>query len=393
MFIIRKIYQQVKDHLKQKQVTVITGMRRSGKSSIVKQILSEIESLNKVYLDLEQVILREIFKEKNYDNILRSLSQQFNLNIKEKIYIAIDEIQHAPELPSVIKYLYDHYDIKFIVTGSSSYYMKNLFTESLAGRKKIFELYPLDFSEFLDFKRVYHKDEDFKDFIFSNFEYGKFNILYDEYIEFGGFPEVVLAEDLMQKKDLLNDIISSYINIDVQSLSDFQRKDDFYSIIKMLAGRVGTRIDYAKLSKMVGISAVTLRNYMSFFEDTYLIQRVAVFTNNADIEIVKAKKLYFIDNGIVNILSEVSSGSQFENAIFNQLRHKGKLQYFSLKSGNEIDFILDGKLALEAKETPTISDLRNLSALADRAGITSYKLLGRHNSPNLSDYIWGGSIR
>jgi predicted AAA+ superfamily ATPase len=393
MFLPRKIYKEVENHLKQKQVTVITGMRRSGKTSIVRQLLLEVKSTNKAYLDLEQASLREIFKEKNYDNILLDLSKKFDLKLEEKIYIAIDEIQHAPELPSVIKYLYDHHDIKFIVTGSSSYYMKNLFTESLAGRKKIFELYPLDFGEFLDFKKIYHKDASLEDMTFGNFEYENFKKFYDEYIEFGGFPEVVLSPDIIQKKDLLNDIISSYISIDVQSLSDFKKKEDFYSIIKMLAGRTGTRIDYAKLSKMVGISAITLRNYIGFFEDTYLIHRVSVFTKNTDIEIVKAKKLYFIDNGLVNVLSDISSGVKFENAVFNQLRHKGGIKYYSMKDGREIDFILDDEIALEVKETPTNSDLNNLRKLAESLSIVKYMLVGKNNSPKFDKYIWGGSIR
>lgn len=393
MFLPRKIYQEVKSHLPKKQVTVITGMRRSGKTTIVRQLLSEIESPNKAYLDLEKADLREVFKEKNYDNILLELTQKFSLNLKEKIFIAIDEIQLAPELPSVIKYLYDNKNIKFIVTGSSSYYMKNLFTESLAGRKKIFELYPLDFGEFLDFNKIYHKDGNLGEVKFSKFEYENFKKFYDEYIEFGGFPEVVLSPDINQKKDLLNDIISSYISFDVKSLSDFKKKEDFYSIIKMLAGRTGTRIDYAKLSKVAGISAVTLRNYLSFFEDTYLISRVPVFTKNADIEIVKAKKLYFIDNGLVNILSDISSGSKFENAVFNQLRPLGDIKYYSMKDGREIDFILDEKIALEAKETPTDSDLNNLKKLAENLSIAKYSLIGRNNSPKFDAYIWGGSIR
>ena len=393
MFLPRKIYKEVENHLKQKQVTVVTGMRRSGKTSIVKQLLSQIKSTNKAYLDLEQVSLREIFKEKNYDNILLDLTRKFALDPKEKIYLAIDEIQHVPELPSVIKYLYDHHDIKFIVTGSSSYYMKNLFTESLAGRKKIFELYPLDFGEFLDFKKVYHKDENMDDLVFGNFEYENLKSFYNEYIEFGGFPEVVLSPDIIQKKDLLNDIVSSYISIDVQSLSDFKKKEDFYSIIKMLAGRTGTRIDYSKLSKIVGISAITLRNYINFFEDTYLIQRVPVFTKNADVEIVKAKKLYFIDNGLVNILSDVSSGARFENAVFNQLRHKGDVKYYAMKDGREIDFILNDEIALEAKETPTDPDLNNLKKLAENLSIMKYRLVGLRQSPKFDRYIWGGSIR
>ncbi len=112
-------------------------MRRTGKTTLVQHILSEIVSANKVYIDLQRADNRNLFAEKNYENILLELAKN-GLDIQKKMYIAIDEIQLVPEIPSVIKYLYDHHDIKFIITGSSSYYMKNLFSESLAGRKKIF---------------------------------------------------------------------------------------------------------------------------------------------------------------------------------------------------------------------------------------------------------------
>jgi len=93
MFLPRKIYQDIKDHLRQKQVTVITGMRRSGKTFIVEQLLLDIESSNKMYIDLQKADLREIFKEKNYDNILLDLAKRFGLDPKEKMYVVIDEIQ------------------------------------------------------------------------------------------------------------------------------------------------------------------------------------------------------------------------------------------------------------------------------------------------------------
>src|SRR3989338_11540272 len=150
----RKLYPFLNEHLGKKQITVITGMRRTGKTTLLKQLLADIPTANKIYVDLERIDNREMFLEKNYDAIIYNLRQR-GLDIKHKVFVGLDEIQLAPNLPSVLKYLYDNYDIKFIVTGSSSYYIKNLFTESLAGRKKVFELYPLDFGEFLVFKEVH----------------------------------------------------------------------------------------------------------------------------------------------------------------------------------------------------------------------------------------------
>ncbi len=393
VFYPRKIYPELKEHLDSDDVTIITGMRRTGKTTLVEHLLSEINSNNKIFLDLEKISNQEIFGDKNYDNVIINLEQQ-GLSRSERMYVALDEIQTMSNIPSVIKYLHDHYNIKFILTGSSSYYLKNLFTESLAGRKKLFELSPLDFGEFLTFKNVSYKLFENIDSIgsFDVHEYDRLKSYYDEYIEFGGFPKVVLAKSVKEKRSILEDIISSYINIDIKSIADFKDASAVFNIAKMLAGRIGCKLDYSKLSRLTGLSRPTIVNYIYLFESTYLISLVSVHTKNADREIVKAQKVYFSDSGLAGILSDIDGGSKFENSIFNQIRNKGDLRYFSLKAGNEIDFILDGKFALEVKETPTESDIKNLIYLADKAGISSYKLLGRNISPNFSDYIWGGSI-
>ncbi|MFA4831688.1 MAG: AAA family ATPase, partial [Patescibacteria group bacterium] len=116
MFLPRKIYPELKKHLKQKQITVITGMRRTGKTTLLRQLLKDISSKNKIYIDLERLDNRELFSQKNYDNILRELAAR-GLSLEEKMYLAIDEIQMLPSAPSVLKYLYDTFDVKFIVTG------------------------------------------------------------------------------------------------------------------------------------------------------------------------------------------------------------------------------------------------------------------------------------
>ncbi len=397
MFIERQIHKNIRNYLKERQIIVITGMRRVGKTTLVKELLKEITSDNKVYIDLQQVENREIFSDKNFDNILLQLRSMRGLDLGKKMYIAIDEIQLVPELPGIIKYLYDHNDIKFIVTGSSSYYMKNLFTESLSGRKIIFELYPLNFWEFLDFKSVKHINNDFVISTIAESGYSALKLHYDEFIEYGGFPEVVLAHSLEMKKEMLKDIINSYINIDVETLSDFKKKEDFYKLVKILAERVGSRMDYAKLSNIVGITNVTLKNYLKFLEDTYLIHRISVFTESREKEITKAQKLYFSDTGIANILADLSGGAKFENTVFNQLKHFGEVRYYALKTGREIDFVLkiEGKpvVALEVKETPTQFDVENLTKLAKVAGIGRSVVIGKNLTPNFTNYIWGGDIR
>lgn len=393
MFITRRIYVALTNHLKQRPMTVITGMRRTGKTTLLRQLLTEIPSKNKLYFDLERIDHRELFSQKNYDAIIHLL-QQRNLTIKEKIYLAIDEIQLLPNIVSVLKYLYDNYEIKFIVTGSSSYYFKNLFTESLAGRKRLFTLYPLDFGEFLTFKEIPFRSENFLEKTFNPLEYERLKPYYEEYLNFGGFPEVALLNQNGAKKDLLADIISSYINIDIKTLSDFTDERELYQLMKMLAVRTTARLDYSKLSRLTGIHRLKVQNYLDLFENTYLVNRISVLTKNPDREIVKAQKLYFCDNGILKTLAEVDSGVQFENAVFNQLKQKTQeLRYFSLKTGREIDLILDNKIGLEIKETPISSDAQNLKKLACLADLKKTRLIGRFPSAHFTDYIWGGDIK
>ena len=216
---------------------------------------------------------------------------------------------------------------------------------------------------------------------------------YEQYIIFGGFPEVVLSKKTEDKKDLLNDIISSYINVDIKTISDLRNSQNIFNLVKMLAGRTGTRLDYTKLSSLTGISRPTLYNYLYLLEQSFLITLVPVIAKNPDKEIVKAKKIFFNDNGILNVLSDISSGAKFENSVFNQLRHLGEINYYALKSGKEIDFILNKGFAFEVKETPSENDVKYLKNLSRQIKISKSRVIGRHPSPNFDDFIWGGDIR
>ncbi len=389
-FYKRTIFSELSDHLLKKQITIITGMRRTGKTTLLKQLLS-ISGKNNIYFDLDRFDHRDLFSEKNFDNIIQYL-RSVGLKTDEKMFIGIDEIQILPQITSVLKYFYDNYNIKFIVTGSSSYYLKNLFTESLSGRKKVFILNTLSFSEYLEFNEVtFNLDNTFSK-VFIRSEYELLKNHYENYIKFGGFPEIVLSPDITVKKDILFDILESYIRIDIKSLSDFRDSKIVTNLIKLSASRAAYRIDYAKLSRMGGISRQTVVNYMDLFENTFLITRLGVYSKNTDRKMVKSKKLYFNDNGLLNILTEADSGIQFENCVFNQLKQYGNLSYFSLKSGNEIDFIVNNKYAFESKETADLHDYKKLEAMSKSLSIPEYKIISRNPSPNVKESIWGGYI-
>lgn len=387
----RKIYPELLKHAQKSLNTVLTGMRRTGKTTLMKQLLVDLPNKNSLFLDLERPDNREIFLQKNYENIRDDFLRR-GLSDKVAMVVALDEIQFVHEIPSVIKYLSDHYPIKFIVTGSSSYYLKNVFSESLSGRKKIFELYPLDFAEYLTFKGIQNVPGDWVSSQVSASEYMRLSRYYEDYIQYGGFPQVVMAETTADKIDLLADIMSAYINVDVQTLADFVDVRNVYNLIKILASRVGGRVEVSKLAQLSGLSRPTVTNYLEFLEKTYLIMTVPVHTNSIDREIVKARKLYFGDTGLANHLTQLSSGAQFENTLYNQLARQGKLEYYALKNGLEIDFVYNKQIALEAKETPTKSDLPQLDRLARSAKVAQSRLVGRKLTNSFTDYIWGGTI-
>lgn len=388
----RNVYSELDEALPEKQIIVITGMRRVGKTTSVKYLLEKIQSNNKIYFDLERVEYRILFKETNYQNIIEALRSE-GLDLSQKAFIAIDEIQLVPDVTSVIKYLYDNFDIKFIVTGSSSFYLKNHFTESLAGRKRVIEMQTLGFDEYLVFREI---NAFFEPGVFKKINpiiYNRLLPFYKDYLEYGGFPEVVLSDKKTTKEALLKDIINSYLQIDIKYLADFTKVDEIYKIIALLTSRVCSKVDYSKLASITGINRQLIKDYLLFFEQTFLIRQVPAFVKNIDREIALQKKLYFTDNGLLNILGKVSYSALLENSIANQLSRAGEVRYYARRNGQEIDFILNGNTAFEVKETPGSQYLQVLNTRSNQIDINQIYLVGLyHSNPNFTDFVWAGDI-
>lgn len=390
---LRTIYPQLEQHLAKKQVTVITGMRRVGKSTALRHLLAKVGHTNMLYLDFERIENRILFNQSSYNDIERGL-QALGLSLTSPAVVALDEIQLVPNSPSVIKSLYDTYGIKFIVTGSSSFYLKNHFSESLAGRKQVFEMYPLDFEEFLRFN-----EQDvmtlnvgrMQPFLFPF--YDRWRGYYETFVQYGGFPEVVLADGGKAKTDYLKDVLNAYIELDVRLLADFSLSDTLYKLIQLLAARVGSRVDYSKLASLTGENRHKIKDYLHLLEYTYFIQIVRPFTGGLDKELSKQPKFYFADTGLLQLMGQVSSGQLFENVTANQLARLGPLNYYERQTGTEIDFILNRQQAFEVKETPSAHDLQVLTERAKAIQLPDAQLIGRHwPASGFSKFIWGGSV-
>ncbi len=380
MYFQRYIESKLLLQVKRQEIVVLTGMRRTGKTTLLKRLYESIETENKVFLDLQNILEQKIFDEIDFNNILKNL-KSYKITTDEKLFLFIDEIQFMPQVINSIKYLYDHYNIKFFITGSSSFYLKNLFPESLAGRKIVFELFPLTFNEFLTFKDFeieiaddFQKKTESKNIV----EYERVSKYYGEYLEYGGFPQVVLENSTEQKELILKDIFNSYFQIDILTLSDFRKVDALKKIIFLLMERVGSKLDVTKLASLTGVSRNSIYSYINLLEGSYFIYLITPFTNNRDREVSGTKKVYLCDTGILNLLSKVSSGSLLENSVFMNLKKYGEVNYFQKHSGHEIDFILNKSVAFEVKTSGDTKDIGKLKRLANQLNIDEYYLISQN---------------
>lgn len=350
----REICLKLEKEIETKEILVITGMRRVGKTTVLQYLFDKIESENKVMLDLENPLHRKLFETENYDLVWNNLGQ-FGISNKKKSYVLIDEVQNLPEISRVIKYLYDHWNVKFILTGSSSYYLRNLFPESLSGRKVIFEMFPLDFNEFLEFNSIKNIAG-----IKNKVRHDQLIGFYDEYIEYGGFPGVVLEQNRERKKLLLQDIFTSYFEKDAKNLADFKDMSRLRDLILLLVSRIGAQLDIQKLALSLSVSRETVYNYLSFLEQTYFISLLPRFSGSPDRQAAGSKKLFFCDSGIANVIGKLSEGQLFEQSVYQNLRGKNELAFYNKTGGGEIDFIVDSQSALEVKMTASRQDISNL---------------------------------
>jgi predicted AAA+ superfamily ATPase len=350
LFIKRDILRDLRQDLEKKEIAFLIGPRQSGKTTLMKVLQEELQKKGErtLFLSLDFEYDREYFLSQ------QSLIKKIELELgKKRGIVFIDEIQRKEDAGLFMKGIHDlGLPFKFIVSGSGSVDLKAKIKESMVGRKRVYELYPVSLIEFVNFKTDYRYEGNLLDFFSS--EKTKLNQLLSEYLNFGGYPRVILETELRDKIRTIDEIYQGYMEKDITYLLRVEKIEAFSSLIKLLADQVGKLINFSELSNTLGLSLQTLKNYLWYAENTFILQRIAPYFRNVRKEISKSPTVYFYDTGLRNyslgifgrILRQDDLGFVFQNLVFLVLLEKIRwssagIRYWRSKSGSEIDFVID----------------------------------------------------
>lgn len=375
----RTLFNTILPQIHHKNAIVITGMRQVGKTTLMQQLYNTWEG-SKIWFDFDNPLDLLVFENIDYNAIADDLRHMARASQDEKFLVCIDEIQNFPEITRIIKYLIDHFGIKFIVTGSSNFYLRNLFPESLSGRKFLYQLHPLNYKEYLYFNDRLSESE-----LKVNVQEAldkqsdalviKRKELYNEYLQFGGFPEVAITKDYETKRLILNNIFSSFFEKDIKVFSELKDVREMRDMILLLGPRNGNILDVSRLASELGINRVKAYNYLEFLEGTFFLRLIPKYTKSIDRSIAGGKKVYFSDTGMLNLITKTTEGQILETAVANQLQHHGQISYYNKRNTAEIDFILNKEMAFEVKQKAILADVRKLQKLVTGLGIKKYYII------------------
>jgi hypothetical protein len=362
--IVRHLDQILKDHFsKYKEILILLGARQVGKTTIIKRIFPDAQ-----YLIVDNEPIKKALE--HYDpSVYRQL-----LNDKSN-YVVIDEIHKLSDPGRAAKIFFDQLpQYKLIITGSSSFTIKNKASESLAGRKIDYHLFPLSLSEYL----VQNGLEDNLSFQFLEHIIAgeKLHEIFKPYdhkgilnniLVFGLYPAMLSHPS--DSAYLIN-LLDSVVFRDLVELSLLENKSAALSLLKLLAHQIGSLVNYAELAEKLGIGARTVKRYIELFEQSYILFTLKPFSNRKRDEIGKMPKVYFYDVGLRNALlnnfepieNRIDSGQLFENFIISEILKTNQygnfgysLNYWRTKSGSEVDLVLtktnQPTIALEIKDT------------------------------------------
>ena len=346
----RTLFEELKKHLSQKEISFIVGPRQAGKTTLMLALKEDLERRGKktVFLNLD------IEADKQFFTSQAGLIRKIELEIgKGDGTVFIDEIQRKENAGVFLKGLYDmNLSYKFVVSGSGSVELKEKVHESLVGRKRVFELPTLTFLEFVNFRTDYqYEDRLPKFFSIEKEQTGK---LLREYLNFGGYPRVVLAERLDEKQKVIDEIYQSYLQIDISYLLKIRKTESFDNLVKLMASQVGNLTNFSELSSTLAISVKTLKDYLWYLQKTFILRRVNPYFRNIRKEISKSPVFYFYDLGLRNyslgrfgdINRPEDMGFLFQNFVLNTLCEKtryqsAKIGFWRTKDKAEVDFVVD----------------------------------------------------
>ncbi len=292
---------------------IISGIRRSGKSTLMLQLIKKIDNKDFLFVNFDTPRL--------YDFNLSDFVRLDNI-IKEKgvKYLFFDEIQFVKSWELYVRQKLDE-GFKVLVTGSNASMLSAELGTKLTGRHISKELFPFSFSEFLTFKNLQPNEDSFV-----------------EYMKSGGFPGFLKHNDYEYLSSLFDDIIYR----DIVSRYGIKDMKSLQRLAVFLYSNIGNRISASKLKQQLSVGATsTLLTWFSYLESSYLVEFLPMFSVSTKARLINPRKIYSIDPGLINVVSNNLSkdlGHKLENIVYLHLRRKYK-QLFYFDQGGECDFI------------------------------------------------------
>lgn len=347
----RDAFKQLLKYLEVPHVISLVGVRRAGKSTILKQLINYLQEDQKTpahnifFLNLEHPYFLEYASDIKY---LEKIFEDY-LKIalpKGKIYCLLDEVQFFQNWPVFIKAHYEQKNIKFIITGSNSQLLSSDLLTLLSGRTLPIEIFPLSFKEIILNAKI-----DSNDSIALSKNRHLLRNLLDQYLSYGGFPEVALLSNKDTAFDILNAYSKTIIYQDVAKRLQLKKPLDLEKLFYYLISNISAPFSYNKLSKLFDLTDKTIKEYIQALEDSFLLFQLEAFSFSIKQQIRSPKKIYSIDLGLINSVAfrfSENIGKLLENAVFLKLKRESHpLYYYKTVSGYEIDFVIQNGKVIE----------------------------------------------
>ena len=342
----RDILDEVLKWFKDNRIIILTGLRRSGKSTLLKQVMQEKKGWCYVNFDDERFI---DFRAQDFESLNEVLIEVYGT---PKIYL-FDEIQNVDKFETFVRRLHDG-GKKVLITGSNASLLSKELGTRLTGRYRSFEVYPFSFFEYLKFRKL--KPE--KEWLYIAEKKVKLLKAFGEYLSDGGLPEYLKNKDREYVKTLFENILYR----DIIARYSIRRQKIVKELVNLFVTNVSSQFTYNSLKKSLGLSnAITVKEYTSYLSNAYLFFELQRFDFSAKKQLNFPKKIYIVDSAFGQLGFNFSEniGKVMENAVFIELRRKNKeAYYYSNKS--ECDFVVkDGIRITEAIQVCYVLDEKN----------------------------------
>ena len=338
--VAREILENFEKEIKSREIVFISGIRRSGKSSLLSLIANLLIESYKIE---KENILFINFEDERFINFgVEDFEKLYQIYIElenpiGKKYLFFDEIQNINGWERWINRLYEFEDVKIFLTGSNASLVSSLISTSLTGRNRQIKIHPFSFNEFLLMEGITVSQRD----LLLPVKISEIKREFEKYIKLGGFPEVIKNKDVTLAEQYFKDIIYR----DVVSIYKIRNIKEVRELCLYLITNSGTVISYELLRKTIQAkNATTIKNYLNILQDVFLFYPLSKYDYSVKKQIYNPNKYYVSDMGFYQALGFKFSdnlGKLLENIVFEQLIRKGKeIFYWKSPKRKEVDFIV-----------------------------------------------------